>query len=101
MKQTGLFSFQTTKQFSRIVSVALYLFKVLTDLFKMQAPETYSGFQGQFHIQNLNDLSSGQFPIQMIYFCQIITVGTHAESFVYCDLEIFSKSPFSRKQLFL
>jgi len=90
---------QTTKQFSRIISVALYPLRVLTVLFKMQASETYSGFQCQVHIKNLNDLSSGPFPIQMTYFCQIITVGTHVGSFVHCNLEVFSESLFSRKQL--
>lgn len=35
-----------------------------------------SGFQHQFHMQNLNYFSSGSFPIQFTYFCQIVTVGT-------------------------
>lgn len=64
--------------------MALYPLKVLTILFKMQTPETYSGFQCQFHIQNLNDLSSGPFPIQTTYFLQNHYSGN--PSWVTCPL---------------
>lgn len=64
----------------------------------MQAPEPFSSFQCQFRIQNLSNLSSGLFPIQMTWLCQIITLGTHVESFVRRDFETLLESSFSRKR---
>lgn len=98
-KQTQPFSFQTMKHFSVIMSVTLYPLKVLIDLFKTQALETFSRGQHQFHTQTLHYHSSSPFPIQVTHFCQIIILGAHVEMFGHCDLEIFSKSWFSRKQL--